>query len=312
MSFSGMIRAQIYTVYLGTVGLHEGTGGSPTWTQLNGSGKGADGAWTRYCYFHPTKAIPVDYTTNPVGQRSGARRVGAEFYADAWSGRLLFECDYGGNDEDGALQLERMEEWKRVIDLMTAPNGEVYLRFDYTDRAGAPISRCLAVQLSGVMPWSETRPGGEPPGPKVVTPEFDFDVLYPYYVDRAGDSESFSGATATAATATVSNAGQLDQLGTALEIDAVNSATNTITVTNTTTGKSWVWSCAGGFTAGDRMSFFADDPREPQLSTANASHNGASDPDGDMYLARGDNDIEITSDGDVDVTLYWYDERFTV
>lgn len=313
MAFPGMIRAQIYDIYLGTSSLHEGTAGSPTWTQLNGTSKGAGSAWTRYCYFHPTKAIPIDYATNPVGQRSGARRVGSEFYADTWSGKLMFECEYGGSDTGSALQLERMEEWKQIVDLLNVPNGEVYLRFDYTDRGGSSVSRCLAVQLAAVLPWSETQPAGEGPGPNVINPEFIFDVLYPFYVDRAGDSQAFANATAVAATATVTNSGQTDYLGTALEVDTVNAATNTITVTNTTTGKAWVWSCASGFTAGDRLSFAADDPREPNdITSSNASHSGAAAADGDMYLARGNNDLEITSDGDVDVTLYWYDERFTV
>lgn len=308
----GVLEAQIYSLYLGTSSLHEGTSGSPTWTALNGSGKGANSDWTRYAYFEPTKGIPIEYTAQPVGQRSGVLRLSDEVYAGAWAGVLHFRSVYGGTDTGAALQAERMEEWGQLADLMATPDGEVYLRFDYTDRAAASISRTLAVQLSEIRQWHEDKTGRDNQAGKRVEAAFVFDVLYPYYCERAGSSQAFANAKATAATASVTNGGMTDQLGLALEVDTVNSTTTVVTITNTTTGKALVWTVATNFTAGDRLSFFADDPRVIALTTTNASHLGASSADGDAFLARGSNDLEITSNGDIDVTAYWYAERFTV
>lgn len=296
-----------YDIYIGTTSAHASSG----WTQINGSSKGASSAFTRACDWLPSGGTRFEAVSDPVGTRSGSLLRTGDVHAGMRSGTLRIVSTYTGADTGTDLRAEMQDEWATIVgSLVNAADGEIYLRFDRPDRSAATLSNVLICRVAEVPEWQPML-GRVDTG--AIDIRLDIQVLYPYYVSRSGSSQAYLNATSTPVSHSLTNSGHTDNVGMLVVVDAVDSGTPTVlTVANTTTGKTLEMTIHSTLTAADEVSYFATDPRKVALSTTNAAHLGTMAADDDGFLARGANTVDISvNSGQVDCTVYWYDERYT-
>ena len=295
-----------YDIYIGTTSAHASSG----WTQINGSSKGASSAFTRACDWLPSGGSRFEAVSDPVGTRSGSLLRTGDVHAGMRSGTLRIVSTYTGADTGTDLRAEMQDEWATIVgSLVNAADGEIYLRFDRPDRSAATLSNVLICRVAEVPEWQPML-GRVDTG--AIDIRLDIQVLYPYYVSRSGSSQAYLNATSTPVSHSLTNSGHTDNVGMLVVVDAVAGHAQVLTVANTTTGRTLELTVATIITAGDQVSYYATDPRKPALSTTNASHLATMDPADDGFLARGANTVDISVDaGQVDCTVYWYDERYT-
>ena len=296
-----------YDIYIGTTSAHASSG----WTQINGSSKGASSAFTRACDWLPSGGSRFEAVSDPVGTRSGSLLRTGDVHAGMRSGTLRIVSTYTGADTGTDLRAEMQDEWATIVgSLVNAADGEIYLRFDRPDRSAATLSNVLICRVAEVPEWQPML-GRVDTG--AIDIRLDIEVLYPYYVSRSGSSQAYLNATSTPVSHSLTNSGHTDNVGMLVVVDAVDSGTPTVlTVANTTTGKTLEMTIHSTLTAADEVSYFATDPRKVALSTTNAAHLGTMAADDDGFLARGANTVDISvNSGQVDCTVYWYDERYT-
>ena len=301
-----MASLPAYDIYVGNTSPHASSG----WTQINGTSKGAASAFTRVAEWFPG-ALAFTATVDPVGNRSGGLMRSESMHAEQRSGQLRIRSEYTGADTGANLVAEMMDEYATLVGSLVSPaDGEIYLRFDRADRSAATISSVLICRVSGV---SEYQPITNRHDAPMIDIRFDIDVLYPFYVSRSGSSQAYLNATTTPVSHSLTNSGHTDAVGMLVVVDAVDSGTPLVlTVKNTTTGKDLILTIATIATAADEVSWFATDPRKVAISSTNAAHLGAMAADDDGFLQRGANTVTVEVDaGQVDATIYWYDERYT-
>ena len=285
---------------------------SPTWTRIDGTGKGAAAAWERFAHFVLGGDIPVEAQEDPLPTQGGATLSSPDFMPGLFAGVLTVRTEYGGTDTGDALKAERLDEFAAVIDVFDPDGGEGRLRFDRLDRSGSAVSTVLFCRISSIPTYKGTRPGSEVPGPKALLMRFGFRVLYPLYVERVESSETVSASTSVS-NITATNDGGRAGVGLAVRVGSITSGTpKKITIANSTTGQNWVIDCEAGFTAGDYISWFSYDPRALDWSTTNEVHFGNTAAGDRPVLDKGDNSLAVSLDaGTASLDIVWHDERLS-
>lgn len=281
--------------------------GSPTWTQLNASGVGAASAFTRKVDWLPNGGIEAPSDTSAVGLRSGARLTTSTVYGESSGGVLRVTSVYGGADTGADLRAEMQDEWATLVGTVLSPmDGERLLRFDRPNRSATTLSRMLICRVKSAPPWKAWSDRADTP---TVTLDFDIEVLYPYFITRTATSTAYAGVGTSFSSATIANGGHTDDLGLVVKITAKTGSPTLVTLENTTTGLTLLWTIATTATVNDRLSWFGDDPRYYKLTTTNASHLGTSAANADPVLIRGNNTIKLkVNSGTINATVYTADE----
>jgi hypothetical protein len=180
----------------------------------------------------------------------------------------------------------------------------------WTDRSAATLSRLLVCRVSETSEW---RAIGDRADTSTIIIDIPVTVLYPYYLTRTATSTAYAGVGTSFSSATIANGGHADGLGFTVLITAKTGSPTVITIENTTTGQTLVWTVATTATVNDRFSWFGDDPRKVKLTSTNAAHLGASTAGQNPALARGNNTFKIkVNSGTIAATVYTADEFYTV
>lgn len=281
-----------------------------SYTQLNGSSKGAASAFTRVAEWLPDGPIEFPSDAPPVGTRSGGLASTSTVYGEMRSGTLRIRSTYGGADTGADLRAEMQDEWATLVSTITPADGEILLRLDRPNRSATTLSRLLICRVSRAPEWQP--PNGRPDTQGIVV-EIPLEVRYPYYVTRSATSTAYAGVGTSFSSATIANGGHTDGLGLTVEITAKTGSPTLVTLENTTTGHTLLWSIATAATANDRLSWFGDDPRKLRLTCATATHLGTSAAGANPCLQRGNNTVKLkVNSGTIDATVYTADEFYTV
>lgn len=278
-----------------------------SWTQLDGTGKGPSTAFTRVIEWRPSGPIQHAASKSEVAQRSGALLDMSDNVAMSRRGVLFVQSQYTGADTGDNLRAELMDEWADIVDTVNAHDGEMALRIDRPDRSAATLSHSLICKVVGTPEW---QPFNNHDVAIVMELEIGIEVLYPYWIQRTPDADTYLNVAGSVGN-TVNNTGHTDDLGCEIVIDTVDLSTTQLTVANATTSKTIIIDIATDFTAGDKISWFGTDPRQVEISTTNAAHFGSTVAGGNAFMARGNNTVNMTSDGQVDCTLNIYPERYS-
>jgi hypothetical protein len=298
-----------YDVYICTSWTNAHATGN-SYTQLNGSSKGAASAFTRVAEWRPNGAIEFPSETSPVGTRSGGLASTSTVYGEMRGGVLRVRSTYGGADTGTDLRAEMQDEWATLAGTISPADGEILLRLDRPNRSASTLSRLLICRVAEAMEWS---PPNERPDTQAIVMDFPLEVRYPYYVTRSATSTAYAGVGTSFSSNTIANGGHTDGLGLTVEITAKTGSPTLVTLENTTTGLTLLWTIATAATANDRLSWYGDDPRKVKLTTSNASHLGTSAANANPALARGNNTIKLkVNSGTIDATVYTADEFYTV
>lgn len=298
-----------YDVYLCTswTNIHD-TGN--TWTQLNGSSKGAASAFTRKVDWLPSGALAFPAELLPVGTRSGAMRSQSTVFAEQRAGVLRITSVYGGADTGADRRAEMQDEWATLVSTISPADGEILLRFDRPNRSATTLSRILVCRVSGAPEWRAILDRADA---ETVVVELPIEVLYPYFVTRTATTTTYTGVGTSFSSNTIANGGHADGLGLTVKVTAKTGSPTLVTLENTTTGLTLLWTIATAATANDRLSWFGDDPREVELTTTNASHLGTSAANANPALIRGDNTVKLkVNSGTIDAEVYTADEFYTL
>lgn len=281
-----------------------------SYTQLNGSSKGAASAFTRTANWQPGGTIEFPVDAQPVGLRSGGMTTTDEPLAELRRGVLSMRSTYGGADTGADLRAEMQDEHSALQALLNPHVGQFLLRFDRPNRSGTTLSRLLVCRVTSVQEWA---PPGDRQDPEAIVLNFGIDVLYPLYVTRTATETTYTGVGTSFSSNTISNDGHSNRLGLVVEITAKTGSPTLVTLENTTTGHTLLWTIATTATANDRLSWFGDDPRTVQLTTTNASHLGTSAANASPVLALGSNTVKLkVNSGTVDAKIYTADEFLTL
>jgi hypothetical protein len=298
-----------YDVYLCTSWSNAHATGN-SYTQLNGSGKGAATAFTRKVDWIPGGSLAFPFDTAPVGTRSGSLASASTIYGDQRAGVLRITSVYGGADTGADLRAEMQDEWASIVSTVSPADGEILLRLDRPDRSAATLSRLLVCRVSETSEW---RAIGDRADTSTIIIDIPVTVLYPYYLTRTATGTAYAGVGTSFSSATIANGGHADGLGFAVLVTAKTGSPTVITIENTTTGLTLLWTIATAATANDRLSWYGDDPRKVKLTTSNASHLGTSAANANPALARGNNTIKLkVNSGTINATVYTANEFYTV
>jgi len=242
--------------------------------------------------------------------RSGGLQSTTTTYADARSGVLRITSVYGGADTGADRRAEMQDEWATLVSTITPADNEILLRLDRPNRSGTTLSRLLVCRVSSIPEW---RALSDRADSETIIVELALEVLYPYYLTRTVTDTAYAGVGTSFSSATIANGGHTDGLGLVVDITAKTGSPTLVTLENTTTGQTLLWTIATAATANDRLSWFGDDPRKVQLTTTNASHLGTSAAGSNPALARGNNTVKLkVNSGTIDATIHTADEFYTV
>ena len=281
-----------------------------SYTQLNGTSKGAGSAFTRKVDWIPGGALAFPVDAPPVGMRSGGLQSTTTVYGDARNGVLRITSAYTGADTGADRRAEMQDEWATLVSTITPADGEILLRLDRPNRSATTLSRLLVCRVSGVPEW---RALSDRADSETLILDLSLEVLYPYYLTRTATGTAYAGVGTSFSSNTIANGGHTDGLGLVIDITAKTGSPTIVTLENTTTSQTLVWTIATAATANDRLSWFGDDPRKIKLTTTNASHLGASTAGQDPALIRGNNTVKLkVNSGTIDATIHTADEYYTV
>lgn len=262
-----------------------------SYTQLNGTSKGAGSAFTRKVDWLPGGALAFPVDAPPVGMRSGGLQSTTTVYGDARSGVLRITSVYTGADTGADRRAEMQDEWATLVSTITPADGEILIRLDRPNRSATTLSRLLVCRVSGVPEW---RALSDRADSDTLILDLSLEVLYPYYLTRTATTTAYAAVGTSFVSGVIANGGHTDGLGLTVNVTAISSGTPTIvTLENTTTGQTLVWTIATIAAVNDRLSWFCDDPRKVKLTTTNASHLGASTAGQNPALARGNNTVKL-------------------
>lgn len=282
-----------------------------TFTQLNGTSKGAGSAFTRKVDWIPSGPLSFPVDAPAVGTRSGGLQSTSVTFSDRRTGTLRVTSQYTGADTGADLRAEMQDEWSTLLGTITPADNEILLRLDRPNRSGTTLSRLLVCRVAALPEWRPVTERADAGG--IIQVEYQLEVLFPYYLTRTATTTTYTGVGTSFSSNTIANGGHTDGLGLGVKITAKTGSPTLVTLENTTTGQAVAWTIATTATVGDRLSLFFDDPRKLELTSTNASHLGTTTAGANPVLARGDNTIKLkVNSGTIDAEVYTADEFYTL